>query len=434
MFEVNKKNFKLTTFGFTLIELLAVIIILAIVALIATPIILNVIEDARNSANMSQANLVLDGAELFYGKDLLTGTNKDKFDGETDVYSLIDMTNKKPEYGKVYIQEDGKVSLAVFIDGKCYEKDFLEDTIQINENVTEALNCAPKTELTDDEAKEIIKQKTLEYVTSKPDEYFTIDGNISCIQIEILLNEGLITQEFYDGLSDEIKNLTIEVTVVDENFVVNLVNSCRPEFVNDLPNIKLVYTSTSSEIGEKRKREYGYYSFPPSESSNELCLHLRECYKVPEFEEEYYSNIKYYDSYEFEIEDDDDLFKYGNGLYTALSFEVQVDDKTNPYSEIRFILSAPYKHTYTRDGYIHKYDLEYMSVIYREDRRQFTFQLTTEQLDKLNNYYLSTRPSEDYPWGGFRYLFMIKAYDGDGGISEIVIDFNADFNMFELVY
>ena len=35
--------------GFTLIELLAVIIILAVVALIATPIVLDVIEDARIS-------------------------------------------------------------------------------------------------------------------------------------------------------------------------------------------------------------------------------------------------------------------------------------------------------------------------------------------------------------------------------------------------
>ena len=37
----NKKN------GFTLIELLAVIIVLAIIALIATPIIFNVIENAK---------------------------------------------------------------------------------------------------------------------------------------------------------------------------------------------------------------------------------------------------------------------------------------------------------------------------------------------------------------------------------------------------
>ena len=51
----NKKS------GFTLIELLAVIIILAIVALIATPIILNVIEDAKISAGRSEANMILGG-------------------------------------------------------------------------------------------------------------------------------------------------------------------------------------------------------------------------------------------------------------------------------------------------------------------------------------------------------------------------------------
>ena len=47
--------------GFTLIELLAVIIILAIIALIATPIILNVIEEAKISAGKSEANMILGG-------------------------------------------------------------------------------------------------------------------------------------------------------------------------------------------------------------------------------------------------------------------------------------------------------------------------------------------------------------------------------------
>ena len=47
--------------AFTLIELLAVIIILAIVALIATPIILDVVEDARISAGKSEAQMILGG-------------------------------------------------------------------------------------------------------------------------------------------------------------------------------------------------------------------------------------------------------------------------------------------------------------------------------------------------------------------------------------
>ena len=45
--------------GFTLIELLAVIIILAIIALIATPMVLNVVDSVKKSAAQSEAALVV---------------------------------------------------------------------------------------------------------------------------------------------------------------------------------------------------------------------------------------------------------------------------------------------------------------------------------------------------------------------------------------
>jgi len=52
--------------GFTLIELLAVIVILAIIALIATPIILGIIEDAREGAKERSAELIANSVELAY--------------------------------------------------------------------------------------------------------------------------------------------------------------------------------------------------------------------------------------------------------------------------------------------------------------------------------------------------------------------------------
>ena len=52
--------------GFTLIELLAVIVILAIIALIATPIILGIINDARESARARSAELVKTGVQYAY--------------------------------------------------------------------------------------------------------------------------------------------------------------------------------------------------------------------------------------------------------------------------------------------------------------------------------------------------------------------------------
>ena len=52
--------------GFTLIELLAVIVILAIIALIASPVILGIINDARNSAKERSAELIVNSVSTAY--------------------------------------------------------------------------------------------------------------------------------------------------------------------------------------------------------------------------------------------------------------------------------------------------------------------------------------------------------------------------------
>ena len=54
--------------GFTLIELLAVIVILAIIALITTPVILNVIEDARKNSAVDKAWGTIDAVRLAYAQ------------------------------------------------------------------------------------------------------------------------------------------------------------------------------------------------------------------------------------------------------------------------------------------------------------------------------------------------------------------------------
>ena len=52
--------------GFTLIELLAVIVILAIIALIATPIVLGIIEDSKQNTNRVSAQYIVDAVENAY--------------------------------------------------------------------------------------------------------------------------------------------------------------------------------------------------------------------------------------------------------------------------------------------------------------------------------------------------------------------------------
>lgn len=66
---------KMNKKGFTLVELLAVIVILAIIALIATPIILGVIDDARKGAAKSSALGFVDAVEKSIALEMVSDTN-----------------------------------------------------------------------------------------------------------------------------------------------------------------------------------------------------------------------------------------------------------------------------------------------------------------------------------------------------------------------
>ena len=61
--------------GFTLIELLAVIIVLAIIALIATPIIFNVIENAKLKSLENSTYGVVDAVRMQYMENLMNSTD-----------------------------------------------------------------------------------------------------------------------------------------------------------------------------------------------------------------------------------------------------------------------------------------------------------------------------------------------------------------------
>lgn len=63
---------KNNTKGFTLVELLAVIVILAIIALIATPMILNVIDEAKKGAAQSSAYGYIDAVEKSLLEDMVS--------------------------------------------------------------------------------------------------------------------------------------------------------------------------------------------------------------------------------------------------------------------------------------------------------------------------------------------------------------------------
>ena len=62
--------------GFTLIELLAVIVILSIIALIATPIILNVVEKASKNSFKVTCTEVYDAYEKYIFEEEINGNSE----------------------------------------------------------------------------------------------------------------------------------------------------------------------------------------------------------------------------------------------------------------------------------------------------------------------------------------------------------------------
>jgi len=113
--------------GFTLIELLAVIIILAIIALIATPIVLDVINDAKSEANKETVYGLIAAGRYYYAESMTDEIKKNNIKNNVNIYNDIMVNGKKPEKGSLFINNEGQVSVSVIIDNKCYMKTFTGD-------------------------------------------------------------------------------------------------------------------------------------------------------------------------------------------------------------------------------------------------------------------------------------------------------------------
>ena len=138
--------------GFTLIELLAVIVILAIIALIATPIILNVIDTAKKGSAESSALGYIDGVEnqvmvaqvtsdttddIAYPKSYTTvASSADKAEGKI----FVDVKGTQPDAGSIVnSDEKGLVESAcikVTFGGKTYNVDYDGKKAQVKDACT----------------------------------------------------------------------------------------------------------------------------------------------------------------------------------------------------------------------------------------------------------------------------------------------------------
>jgi len=200
--------------GFTLIELLAVIVILAIIALIATPIVLNIISETKASASLRSGEFYLDAIEQTILKEMLDGT--------------------QVENGTYAVMDDGKLCMEMNFDSTC-----------VNGVDIEINGQAPDTGLVKIEDGKVTYSK------------LAFDGNI------LVSREGTLTR-YDESLNDGTPKLVLKTEngVIDNanNFVYSFYTTEPTNFDDYDQMILSDYFDVENGQIEYKKNSYETYS------------------------------------------------------------------------------------------------------------------------------------------------------------------------------
>ena len=151
--------------GFTLIELLAVIVILAIIALIATPMILGVIEKSKKESYRNSIYGIMESANIYLANHLTNigktkeiaftcnGINCSNEEGES-----LDFKGTVPKSGTFYLNGTGEVTVESVYNGKYYANT-VDDKVEITEEDT-TLSRAELTNMVKELQQEVKQLKT----------------------------------------------------------------------------------------------------------------------------------------------------------------------------------------------------------------------------------------------------------------------------------
>ena len=107
--------------GFTLVELLAVVIILAIISLITTPMVLNIIETAKLNAALASAAGYIEAVEKQTMQNIIMGGNTLPANKKVNINTLsyVKVSGNAPTAGRIYSDTKGLIKKAeLCVEGK----------------------------------------------------------------------------------------------------------------------------------------------------------------------------------------------------------------------------------------------------------------------------------------------------------------------------
>ena len=133
-----KKKKKKKTQAFTLMELLGVIIILAIVALITTPLAMRVIVTSKKQAATNTGISIIDAAkQKATAEDIKVSSPPYHYDES----SGLTLNGKKPTKFNLILNENMDSQLQAWINGFCVTKEFSDKTPSIDESKKTESEC-----------------------------------------------------------------------------------------------------------------------------------------------------------------------------------------------------------------------------------------------------------------------------------------------------
>ncbi|HPF83221.1 MAG TPA: prepilin-type N-terminal cleavage/methylation domain-containing protein [Bacilli bacterium] len=236
-----KKNKK----GFTLIELLATILILGIIALIAIPLVLDVIKDASKNALKDSAYGLIDATDLYFAQNQSNLAHKTVFTIENNKLTSeekIDYKGKVDE-GTIILYSDGKNALCIdngdyaavkrtdetevtLYAGTCGEENSTGDGFDIISSVEELTNRVK--DLEDENA-------TLKNTNNKLEE-----DNASCQGSLAELDAQIIS------LQNQISNLNAQI--IELNNQINTLKGDKSSLQTQITNLTNEKTALQEQV------------------------------------------------------------------------------------------------------------------------------------------------------------------------------------------
>ncbi len=254
--------------GFTLIELLAVIVILAVIALIATPIILSILAKVRKSAFQDSTYGIMEAAKSYYAESILEENDPvdQVFTFEEGTTNKLSYSGSKPKGGILTLSKNGEIALAIHNNEWCAVKSKTDTNIRLIKYEKDKCKIPDGSGLPSIAVKDT-KDETIEKGVSKSIlEYFNIlSGNVKCVDTS---NENV---EVTNTSSLESGTHEIKCTIIENGKTVTANKTIIVELSERILDEEIMIAEVG-ENGTIRTDNLGNKRYAGSNPNNWVCF------------------------------------------------------------------------------------------------------------------------------------------------------------------